>query len=94
MSELTFQLMGERQEDEKNKPVKPFESMKNCPFCKRVDVTIRNSDEFEDGKMFYWGHCTSCQSNGPLRHDRHNAMRMWNGDFGNIENTAGTPRGK
>lgn len=75
MSELTIELLKQKQIDERNAPVHPFEKMHNCPFCGSDYLTIRTEDEF------HWGHCLHCQSTGPENTTRYNAIQMWNSRF-------------
>lgn len=77
MTELTFFFMEQNQEDEKNKPVPPFEGALDCPFCASSNITVR--DEKEKGESFeFWCHCRECGADGPARSDRTYALKVWN----------------
>ena len=73
MSKITLELMAREKRDIENKPIAPFEIASNCPFCGGDNITIRN----QDNKIF-WMACMDCDSNGPNRMDRRNAIGIWN----------------
>lgn len=85
MSELTLKLSAQNHRDEQNVPTifelcnKPITP---CPFCASTHITIRNYDfdgdvKDDEGLDVFWGHCMSCQCEGPAGTDRLHALLMW-----------------
>jgi Lar family restriction alleviation protein len=45
--------------------------LKPCPFCGGDQLTVLDSENL------FWIHCMRCQTDGPVRDSRLNAMKIW-----------------
>jgi len=77
MSQLTLELIAERNRDKANAPTE-FEtegqSMLPCPFCGSADLTVRGDDDVE---FCFWVHCMHCNAEGPIAQSRRFAIVKW-----------------